>query len=92
MAANLVMVALGIALTGLAGGGLRRLGGLERAVAPVPAAARIGMTRWREPSSATMPPHMPAQCTPPNRPSRNTDVRDRPSMEARSSFAGVDRR
>ena len=46
VAANLVMIALGIALTGLAGGGLRRLGVLERAGAALwrrvgPLAARL---------------------------------------------------
>jgi len=46
VAANLVMIALGIALTGMAGGGLRRLGTLERAGAALwrragPHAARL---------------------------------------------------
>ncbi|HQY28688.1 MAG TPA: sulfite exporter TauE/SafE family protein [Burkholderiaceae bacterium] len=53
VAVNLVMIALGIALTGLAGGGLRRLGALERAGAAL--WRRVGPHATRLLGTASIP-------------------------------------
>jgi hypothetical protein len=42
----------------------------------------IGMIRWRAPSTVTMPPHMLAQCAPPNRPRRKAENSEKPIKTA----------